>query len=422
MPERFPPGLWVWLLSAGIPVLGVVAGVRVAISEFRLSHALMAAAAMTVLSLVGVPTRSGVRMTPATSAVASLPFIHTAGGVQLFDLRTGLAVVAMGSASVWLVRTVRGDGPEAVLGDSARTIVAGVVYLFTFDRLGAGLLEPLAEQGAGWLADWWQLVALAVVVPLAFAVETVMVSTPFRWDQMRSGVVDVRDFDVHLTLMTTGALFGMTYEVIGWFALAIAGLPFLFALGAFRRLAETRLTYAQTVRALAQIPEAAGHVHSGHADRVAALAGAVSRDLGLRAGEIEQLEQAAYLHDIGRISLNDPGVTKIGYTEGDIAEWGSVIAEEAALPDVATVIRRQHEPYRRPGQLPDPDLPVASRIIKVCSAYDELVSESDMSPLEALEQLHRGSVYDFDPDIVTSLRAVLESTDSITRSITGRAR
>ncbi len=420
MPERIPPGLWVWLLSAGIPVLGVVAGVRVAISEFRFSHAVIAAAAMTVLSFFPVPTRSGVRMSPVTSAVASLPFIHTEGGIQLFDLRTGLAVVAMGSAAVWLIRTVRGDGPDMVLADSSRTIAVGVVYLLTFHRLGAGVLEPLAEQGAGWLADWWQLVALAVVVPLAFAVEAVMASLPFRWDQVRSGAVDVRDFDVYLILVATGAMFGMTYEVIGWFALAIAGLPFAFALGAFRRLAETRLTYAQTVRALAQVPEAAGHVHSGHADRVAALAGSVSRHLGLRPGEVEQLEQAAYLHDIGRISLNDPGVVRIGYTEGDIAEWGSVIAEEAALPDVATVIRRQHEPYRRPGQLPDPDLPVASRVIKVCSAYDELVSESDMSPLEALEQLHRGSVYDYDPDIVTALRAILESNDSITRSITAR--
>ncbi|MGF1666494.1 MAG: HD-GYP domain-containing protein [Acidimicrobiia bacterium] len=422
MHERVPSESWVWLVSAGIPVLGVVAGVRVAISEFRLSHALIAAAAMVVLSFISVPTRSGVRMSPVVSAVASLPFIHTVGGTQLFDLRTGLAVVGMGTAVIWLVRTVRGDGPEAVLSDSARAIAVGVVYLVTFDRLGAGMLEPLAEQGIGWLADWWQLVAVAVVVPLAFAVEAVMASIPFRWDLVRSGVVDVRDFDVHLTLMATGALFGMTYDVIGWFALAIAGLPFLFAAGAFRRLAETRLAYAQTVRALAQVPEAAGHVHPGHADRVAALAGAVSRALGVRPGEVEELERAAYLHDIGRISLNDPGVVKIGYTEGDIAEWGAVIAEEAALPDVATVIRRQHEPYRRPGQLPDPDLPVGSRVIKVCSAYDELVSESDMSPLEALEQLHRGSVYDYDPDIVTSLRAILESTDSITQSIIGRVR
>ena len=32
----------------------------------------------------------------------------------------------------------------------------------------------------------------------------------------------------------------------------------------------------------------------------------------------------------------------------------------------------------------------------------------DISPLEAMEKLHRGSVYDYDPDVVAVLRRMLE--------------
>lgn len=414
MAERPGTAMWVWLVSAGVPVLGAVSAIRIATSQARLSHAVVAAAAIVALGFVVVPSRSGVRMTPSVAAIAALPFI-TAGGQRLFDLATGLAVVAIGAAAVWVVRTARGDEQGGVLLDSARLLAAGGFYLIAYEWIGPGVLARLAEEGSGWIADWWQVVALLAVVPASFLVESLLTSSASGWPGLRRGGLELRDFDIHLTLVATGLLFGLTFETVSWFALGIAGLPFFFAWGAFRRLAETRRTYAQTVRALAQIPEAAGHVNQGHAVRVTDLAGSIARRLKLGPTAVEQVEWSAYLHDIGRISLNDPAVVKIGYTEVDIAEWGAVIAEEATLDDVAVVIRRQHEPYRRPGQLPDPDLPVASRIIKVCSAYDEMVAEGGLSPLEALEQLHRGSVYDYDPDIVTALRSVLDAGDALSR-------
>ena len=39
---------------------------------------------------------------------------------------------------------------------------------------------------------------------------------------------------------------------------------------------------------------------------------------------------------------------------------------------------------------------------------DVMVAEAGASPLEALELLHRGTVYDYDPRVVRSLRTVLE--------------
>jgi hypothetical protein len=48
-----------------------------------------------------------------------------------------------------------------------------------------------------------------------------------------------------------------------------------------------------------------------------------------------------------------------------------------------------------------------SKIIKVSSSYDQAVHELQLSPLEGLERVHRGSAYEFDPDVAASLRRVL---------------
>jgi hypothetical protein len=265
---------------------------------------------------------------------------------------------------------------------------------------------------SGWLSDWWQVATIAAVTPLAFIVEGVVAATvrsPASRSLRSRGPLELRDFDVYLVLILSGSLLGLTFTEIGWFALIVAGVPFMLAYGSFRRLADTRRTYSETVRAMAQIPEAAGHVAEGHAVRVSLLSRAVADYLGLEPTTTERVGWAAYLHDIGRISLNDPGVARLGYTEADIAEWGSVIIEEATLHDVAEIVKVQHEPYRRPGQQADPDLPIEARIIKAASAYDDLTGDGSHSPLEALEQLYRGSVYDYDPDIVNAMRTILET-------------
>jgi len=115
------------------------------------------------------------------------------------------------------------------------------------------------------------------------------------------------------------------------------------------------------------------------------------------------------MHDIGRITLNEPSILKMGFTDEDIARWGAeIVAEAPYLSHVATLVRQQHQPYRRPGEERDVDLPMSSKIIKATSAYDHATMELGFSPLEGLEVLHRGAAYDFDPDVVQAVRRVLE--------------
>ena len=74
---------------------------------------------------------------------------------------------------------------------------------------------------------------------------------------------------------------------------------------------------------------------------------------------------------------------------------------------MSVLVSQQHRPYRSPGVEMDPDVPVASKIIKIASAYDQARDEEGLSAIEALERIHQGSAYEFDPNVAASLRRVL---------------
>jgi len=218
----------------------------------------------------------------------------------------------------------------------------------------------------------------------------------------------LEDWPAYLALFSTGALYGIAAPAMGVWAIPLAGLPYAFSHVSLHRVQTTRRTYRQTIQALGAVPEAGGMVASGHAERVAELAVAIGAGMGLSVGMLLRLEFAALLHDVGRLVLANPAVAAGSYSDSDVSGWSSAIMAEARyLENVAEVVAAQHHPYRRPGEERDPDLPLASKILKVTAAYDGEMNKG-MSSLEAIETLHRGAAYDYDPEVVASLRRVLE--------------
>jgi hypothetical protein len=81
-------------------------------------------------------------------------------------------------------------------------------------------------------------------------------------------------------------------------------IPLLAGWYSFELLARTRRTYRQTVQALGVAPKLGGLARAGHVQRVAALSAALGRQLGVREGQIEDLETAAWLHHLGAVCLD----------------------------------------------------------------------------------------------------------------------
>ncbi len=402
VPVRSPLLPVIWALGSAVLAYLLIGRTDASLLEISVWAILLAEA-----SLVTVPASSGNRLTLAFAVSAALPLILTRAGNV--DLAAAGAAAALGLLGTWLFRTLRSDPPEEVMAAVLRHGFGVAIYLVTYHAITA-LTVPLRSQID---ADWVKLAGFALASGLWFLIETsfwsLMIFGRNRLSRRYLWLLAIKDWAVMLSLLTTGALFGFAWQQMGFWALVIAGVPYGFAHLAFFRSQEARRTYGQTIRALSRIPEVAGLSPRGHSDRTAGMAIEVAQDLGMTPDEVTDVHYAALMHDIGRITLNEPSILKMGFTDEDIARWGAeIVAEAPYLSNVASLVRQQHEPYRRPGEERDRDLPMASKIIKATSAYDHATMELGFSPLEALEVLHRGAAYDFDPDVVQSVRRTLE--------------
>ena len=392
-----------WLFVLAIAGIGLYATI---VSGGPLLYIVVAAAAIVIGSMFGVATsNTGNHFTMGLAAAAATPFVFS--GLDIGEPAGSIASFSLGLTVVWLIRRLRGDADREILPVLIRRFAGYVVYAVVYSSMRVGLFADLS--GA-----WQDLFPFAVAVVAWLAVEVLLralvVIGPRELSRSYLARAMLHDLNVFMGLALTGALFGELFAPVGWWALPIALLPYSFAHSAFKRFQETKTTYRQTIRALARIPEVSGLGIDGHADRTTDMATSIAKEMGLGPSQVEDVEYAALMHDIGRVSLSEPQILKMGYTDDDIARWSAeIIAESSYLQRVADQVRDQYESYRKPGEQDDPDVSIVSRIIKVSAAYDWKVNRSGMSPLAALEDLHAGVAYEYDPEVVASLRRLLEA-------------
>ena len=405
-----------WTFPAVAAFVGVYAGNQAKTDAFFL---LIAAMALVVASLIGVATsNSDNRFTIGMAVAAAIPFVFSSQGGDSssappgVDLAGTLAAYGVGLALVWVLRFSRGEEHADMLPTLIRRFGGYVVYAVVYSSLRVGVLTDLTgrwEDLLPFAGAWMAWLALEIFL------RAMLVLGPRELSRSYLARSILQDLNVFLGLVLTGALFGELYGSLKWWALPIALLPYSFAHSAFKRFQQTKVTYKQTIRALARIPEVSGIAIDGHADRTTAAAASIAKEMGFGPAQVEDVEYAGLMHDIGRVSLNEPQVIRMGYTDDDIARWSAeIIAESPYLERVADDVRQQYASFRKPGEQDDPDVSIVSRIIKVAAAYDWKVYQDGMSPLEALEALHAGAAYEFDPEVVASLRRLLETRGVLT--------
>jgi len=160
-----------------------------------------------------------------------------------------------------------------------------------------------------------------------------------------------------------------------------------------------------------------------HAEQVVALAGAVARRMNLDAEEVERIAAAALLHDIGKVAIPDSILSKPGPLSDE--EWQvmrshSIVGERIlravpGLGPVARMVRHGHERLDGTGYpdgLRGDEIPLGSRIVLVCDAYDAMTSprpyRDALSAQDAVAELVAGSGTQFDPRVVDALLGYLD--------------
>lgn len=392
-----------WLFPITSGAIGLYAASEVG---DRPLYILIGAAVLVVGSMLNVATsNSGNNFTMGLAVAAAIPFAFSSVGMT--EPSASIAAFGIGLTVVWAFRHSRGDSHRELLPVMVRRIGGYITYAAVYSSMRVGLFK---ELDGGWEDLFPFAVALFAWLTVEVLLRALLVVGPRELSRSYLARALLHDVNVFVGLALTGALFGELFSPIGWWALPIALLPYSFAHAAFKRFQETKTTYRQTIRALARIPEVSGLGIDGHADRTTDLATSIAKEMGLGPGQVYDVEYAALMHDIGRVSLSEPQILKMGYTDDDLARWSAeIIAESPYLERVAGQVRHQYQSYRKPGEQDDPDISTVSRIIKVSAAYDWKVHRSGMSPLSALEELHAGAAYEFDPDVVASLRRLLEA-------------
>ena len=228
---------------------------------------------------------------------------------------------------------------------------------------------------------------------------------PIFKDQIRSTGA------LHLSILSVGSLLAIAYPPLGSWSFPLFLAPLAATQFAFRQFASIRKTYLQTIGALSRVPEMAGYTQPGHSKRVAQLAKEIAQELGVTQAEIDEIEYAALLHDIGRVSIPDPQDAQDA-SKLELALTGAgIVRETGHFPRVAEMIEQQYEPYRRRGEDANPTLSMGAKIIKVCSAFDDMTRPGatlGLSTWDVLERLHLGMAYEYDPAVIQALTRVLE--------------
>jgi putative nucleotidyltransferase with HDIG domain len=174
--------------------------------------------------------------------------------------------------------------------------------------------------------------------------------------------------------------------------------------------------FTQTVRALASAIDARDPSTRRHSDHVSTIAVEIGQVMRLSEAQLEQLEWAGLLHDIGKIGIRDSVLLKpdkLTREERILMNEHPVKGEEI-LKDVdqlsreRPLIRHHHEWFNGsgyPDRLVGEEIPLLARVLHVADAFEAMTASRPYRPIplstaQALAELRRYAGIQFDPVIV----------------------
>jgi putative two-component system response regulator len=177
---------------------------------------------------------------------------------------------------------------------------------------------------------------------------------------------------------------------------------------------QSKKTYFEELITKARALEENDKYTRGHSQRVAEASVSIAQQLDLPRNDIEKIEIAALVHDIGMIGVSE----SIPAVQGQL-DWRQfrrityhceagerILARIVKDREILSMVRYHHERYDG-GGYPDglcgDDIPVNARILAVAEAYDAMTSQrpyrAAMSVKAACTEIERCKGSQFDPEV-----------------------
>lgn len=232
----------------------------------------------------------------------------------------------------------------------------------------------------------------------------------------------IREFLLqYVVLCASALLLAVLYSISVWHVF-LGLVPLILVHVSFRSYLRLQTEARKTFERISRILDERDHYTAVHSTSVAELAVRIAQEMDLSGSEIEKIDIAAKVHDIGKIAVPDAILLKPGPL--DDAEWTvmkkhPVISAElieglAIYSHVANAVRHEHEHWDGSGYpdgLKGDNIPLIARIITAADVYDALSTDRPyrkaFSREKSIEMIRdmRGKV--LDPVVADALKRVL---------------
>lgn len=190
-----------------------------------------------------------------------------------------------------------------------------------------------------------------------------------------------------------------------------------------KELDESEHSLIDNVKTLLTLINAKDRYTYGHSEQVVYYAELIAAGMGLPAEEVKNIKMAGFLHDIGKIELNQEILNKVEPLTPEEwslirrhPNWGAnIIRPFSSMSHLAPLILHHHERYDGKGYpdgLAGENIPLGARIIAVSDSFDAMTTDRPYAKAktfyEAVEELERGMGIQFDPTVVRIFLRFLE--------------
>lgn len=162
-----------------------------------------------------------------------------------------------------------------------------------------------------------------------------------------------------------------------------------------------------------------------HSQKVSFLSGKIGEALGFSATEIKRVTEAGYLHDIGKIVLDEKILQgqNLSETEIEIKRQHPIVGYRILnlfddTLDLAEAVYSHHENWDGTGYpkgLKGNEITIMGRIIAVAEAYDEITNEYGNLRLDsesAMQKIKEMAGNRLDPEIVKAFASIIAETEN----------
>lgn len=309
-------------------------------------------------------------------------------------------------------------------------LLAGWMYVLMSEGLGGEVGGGFPSSGLRFLAPGFAVAAFFVLNLLLVGV-ALSLKAGIGWTDTLRALSPGSYWISLLVLALLGYVMAQLIAVQSWFGLLFLVLPFTMARRTFRVYVELTEAYTSTVRSLVTAIEAKDPYTRGHSERVADYAHRLAEHMGLPKNEVDLIERAALLHDVGKIGISlDTLISPERLTPDEVNAirqhpvlGSDLVADVEFLSDIVDIVRHHHERCDGAGYpdgLVGERISVPARILAVADAYDAMTSDRAYRPrmteTQAREELLRVAGSQLDGEMVRRF------TDLLGRDQTEQAR